>query len=66
MALCLLAVAAANVLVVTHTAGATYPRLLTAAGASGRVAWLVIVAGAFALRAERDRRHVAEPAAQGA
>jgi len=66
MALCLLAVAAANVLVVTHTAGATYPRLLTAAGASGRVAWLVIVAGAFALRAERDRRLVAEPAAQGA
>jgi hypothetical protein len=49
MALGLLAVCAVNVAIVAHTAGAAYPRLLMATGASARVAALWLLVSAIAM-----------------
>jgi hypothetical protein len=61
MALCLLAVTVLNVVVVTHTAGAAYPRLLMAAAAAGRVVVLWLLAIAL-LSGTREDRAVAATA----
>jgi hypothetical protein len=56
MALGLLVVCAVNVAIVAHTAGAAYPRLLMATGASARVAVLWLLVAAIAMpRTTRER-----------